>query len=134
MRRGRPPAAALPGLAQPHLPLGQLQCFAHPPSHSSPPAARKFPAYTALRVRQLFATSCPGGAPALADSKAAQLFKVEPDPAVVLLRGRACAPDVQRAVMLRGTAAGAGARRRRLLCAASAWLPLGRLEAACDDV
>lgn len=130
---GRPACAA--AAADPLQPTRMPSCQPSAARFPLLTAARKFPAYTALRVRQLFATSCPGGAPALAESKAAQLFRVERDPSVVLLRGRACAPDVQRAVMLRSAAGGATRRAaRRLLCAASAWLALDPLEAACADV
>lgn len=82
-----------------------------------PLTARKFPPFTALRLRQLFVSSCPAGGAELAASKAAQVFSVEKDPDVVLLRGRACSPDVQRQVLAHN-AAGAG---RRLLCAARRW-------------
>ncbi len=81
------------------------------PQPTSPPtrpplAARKFPAYTALRVRQLFLSSCPAGMQV--QSKAAQTFAMQRDPEVVLLRGTACTAAVQRMTLQQP-----GGRRKR---------------------
>ncbi|PRW33249.1 Transcription initiation factor TFIID subunit 13 isoform A [Chlorella sorokiniana] len=122
------------------LPLGSRR-YAHPLDGACPLTARKLPAFTALRVRQLAVASCPNGAADFVESRAALVFKTERDPSVVLLRGTACTPDVLRQVLApplsagtgTGLAAAAGAAGRRLLCtanrysggAAAQWLPEG---------
>ncbi|KAL4420283.1 hypothetical protein ABPG77_005623 [Micractinium sp. CCAP 211/92] len=80
--------------------------YAHPMDGSCPLTARKFPAYTALRVRQLFLSSCPAGMQV--QSKAAQTFAMQRDPEVVLLRGTACTAAVQRMTLQQP-----GGRRKR---------------------
>ena len=96
--------------------------YAHPLDGKCPLTARKFPSFTALRVRQLFVSACPDGGAAVPESRASQVFGVQRDPDLVLLRGAACTADVQRQVLYAG---GSGVASlpwlsgRRLLCAAA---------------
>ncbi|KAL4439980.1 hypothetical protein ABPG75_002981 [Micractinium tetrahymenae] len=85
--------------------------YAHPIDGSCPLTARKFPAFTALRVRQLFLSSCPAGMQV--QSKAAQAFAVQRDPEVVLLRGTACTAAVQRMTLQQPGGKRRMKRRRR---------------------
>lgn len=93
--------------------------YARPLHGKCPLTARKFPPFTALRARQLFAASCPAGSGGLAESKAAQAFPVPRDPDVALLRGQACREEVQKQVLALNPGPGGmvGAAARRLLCA-----------------
>ncbi|KAI7839849.1 hypothetical protein COHA_006412 [Chlorella ohadii] len=120
--------------------------YAHPLDGACPLTARKLPAFTALRMRQLFVASCPSGGSGFVESRAALVFKTDTDPDVVLLRGTACSPDVLRQVLAPplpasgGLAAAFGKTGRRLLCAAgrysggaaAGWLPGLDWREMCD--
>lgn len=123
------------------VPLLVLTCRAVLPCHV-PSAARKFPPYTSLRVRQLFLSSCPPGTGQIA-SKAALTFGLRRDPDLALFRGQACTTGVQKVSLAKTSGSG-----RRLLCAlwstSAPWLPAAgndfapsrlydRLDALCDD-